>query len=76
MKALFIFGSFADDSQSVLAAIQRLTGVVCKCSLDGLLGVALKLRVAAFADADHRLCSFDHAELSFRHASSLPLGDL
>ena len=73
---LLIFGSFAHDSQRVLAAIQRLALVAAKCPLDGLLRIALKLRVAAFADSNHGLRSFDNAELAFRHASSLPLVSL
>lgn len=74
--ALLIFSRFAHDPQSILAAVQRLARVFVKSALNGLLRFALELRVAAFADPYKGLCSFDDAELAFRHASSLPLESL
>ena len=53
MKQLFAFGSFAHDSQRVLAAVQRLAIVGIELPLNGRLrvphiGIARELGIAIF----------------------------
>jgi hypothetical protein len=59
MKQLFAFGRLADDSQSVLTAIQQLALVGIELPLDGRLCIPTgrfsgELGIAAFADSEHR----------------------
>jgi hypothetical protein len=68
---LFIFGRFAHDPQSVLAAIACSALVSIECRLNSLLGIGLKLRVATFAHAeDRRSFSYD-SQFALWHEPSL-----
>ncbi len=51
MKHLLAFGGFADDSQSVLAAVYGLALVGVEYALNALLRACFELRVASLADA-------------------------
>ena len=69
---------FADDPEGILATVYGGAFVGIKCRADFGLRVHLpekirfKLGTAAFADTEHGSRSFDHAELSLYHESSLP----
>ena len=69
---LLILGRFANDAESVLAAVQQLALVRVKGGLDGLAGIGLELRVAALTDADHRQWLLFHdSQLALGHDRSL-----
>jgi hypothetical protein len=65
---LFAFRSLAHDSESVLAAVNRLAFVGVKLSLDV---VALELSTASFTHADGWWGLLDDSEVSLRHDRSL-----
>ena len=67
--SLFVFGCFADDSEGVLTAINRLAGVSVECGLN--LGIrAAKLRAATFTDGEFRVL-LDSPQFALWHGSSL-----
>lgn len=69
MKQLLAFGSFADDPQRVLAAVQRLAIVGVEGDLN--LGVrTAKLRATAFADREGGVL-FHDPQFALCHAYSL-----
>jgi len=61
---LLIFGRFADDSQSILAAVHRLALMGIKLCLN----VSLELSVALLADAK---TLFHNSQFALRHGRSL-----
>ncbi len=69
MKPLFAVGRFADDSQRILAAVQRLAIVGIERSRD--LGIrAVKLRTATFTNGKSGILLHD-SELALGHEYSL-----
>jgi hypothetical protein len=78
MSRLLIFGSFAHDAQGVLATVYRLAAVCVELLLDGRLrvahvGVSRELRVAPFADSEHRDVPnpFHDPKIALWHTESL-----
>jgi hypothetical protein len=76
-NSLLVFGGFADDSQSVLAAIERLAFVSIELSSDCLLSlfplrrISPELRIAKLAYSNKgRGLGYD-PKLAFRHDYSL-----
>jgi hypothetical protein len=66
---LLAFGRFADDSQRVLAAIQRLAGMGIESSF--YLGIRTpKLRTTTFADGESGIF-LDDSQFALRHGNSL-----
>jgi len=69
MNSLLAFGGLTDDSQSVLAGIQRLAFVGLERGVN--LGVGpMELRITAFTDGKSR-ASLHDSEFAFRHEDSL-----
>jgi len=68
---LLIFGSFAHDSQGILAAITRIAFVGIECGLNFLLRIGLELGVATLADTKEGRDLVHHSQLSFWHEASL-----
>ena len=78
MKRLFVFRSFAYDSQRVLATVHQLAGVCVELFLNGGLrvahaGIARELGIATFADSEHWSIPnlFHDSQLSPWHEYSL-----
>ncbi len=68
---LFIFGSFADDPQGILAAIGQFALVGSKGILKGLLRIALELRIATLTNTEHRRSVSCDSEIALWHDLSL-----
>ena len=78
MSRLLVFGSFADDAESILAAVQRLARVCVKHGLQFLLGdverscSGVELRATGYTYAQSVALSFgNHAKAALWHGSSL-----
>lgn len=70
-NSLLVFGGFAHDPQRVLTAINQFAFVSIKREIDALFGVTSKLKVAAFAHADHGRLLFNDPQATFWHNLSL-----
>jgi hypothetical protein len=68
---LFIFGSFADNPQGILAAIGQFALVGSEGILKGLLGITLELRIATLTNTEHRRGVSYDSEIVLWHDLSL-----
>ena len=68
---LFIFGRFAHDAQSVLAAVGQLALVGIERGFNFLLGIGPELRVATLAYAEEWRGLFYDPQLALWHSLSL-----
>jgi hypothetical protein len=66
---LFVFGSFADYPQGILAAVNGLTDMSIKCDFNFDV-VPAKLRTAPFTDSEDGLL-LDDSQFALRHENSL-----
>ena len=71
---LFIVGRFAHDPQGILAAVGQFALMGIERGLNFLLRFALKLRVTALANANHRRGLLYDSQLALWHNLSLAQG--
>jgi hypothetical protein len=71
MRPLLVFGSFADDSQSVLATVYRFADVIIEGGRNCFPRIRLKLGIAAFTNADHHGSRFYDSQFALCHDYSL-----